>query len=119
MNLKIINIADAGIANKERVHIKVVLPDNIGRYAIFDTIQTEPGKVSSAVKNVYWFPDKEVRAGDDVILYSRTGTNSQITNENGTSTAFYYWGKNKTLWNSANDSVVLVKIESWDYKSVG
>lgn len=50
MNISIVKITDAGVGDKERLHLKALNSENIGYYVVFDTIQTEPGKVSSAPK---------------------------------------------------------------------
>lgn len=118
-NIKIKYILEGGIANKERLVLKVTGPDNIGLYFVFITTETKPGYISSFPKQTYWFPDREVKSGDTVVLYSGNGTNSQKVNADGSTTYFYYWGLAKTVWNSGNDTAALLKIEQWEYKTRG
>lgn len=117
--VKIKYISDGGIAGKERLILAVTAADDMGQYLIFSTKETAPGHISSTPKNVYWFPDKPVRAGDLVVLYTRSGEQSQVSNKNGTTTHFFYWGLGGTIWNNPNDSAAILKVEQWDYKSKG
>ncbi len=117
MNIKILKLVDSGVPNMEALHLRVISDDNIGRYIVIDTVQAEPGKVSSLVKNAYWFPDTVVRSGDLIILYTKPGSNSQVKNPDNTTTWYFYWGHKKTLWNNSQSSAVLVKSEAWEYKA--
>ena len=83
MNLKILGIMDAGIANKERLVLKVLRNDDIGYYVVFDTTFLEDGNVSNKVRHSYWFPDKEVQAGDLVVLYTKQGIMSERKQKDG------------------------------------
>lgn len=116
MNINITKILDPGIVDKERLVMKVVSSDDIGRYIVFDTVETGPSTFSSRPKNVYWFPDGEVSAGDLVVLYSKKGNSTKQKNPDGTTTYFFYWGKQTSLWNNSEDGAALLRIENVDFK---
>lgn len=113
MNLKIVGIKDAGIASKERLVLKVLRDDDIGYYVVFDTTFLGDGKVSNKVKHSYWFPDKEVQAGDLVILYTKQGFMNEKKHKNGFISHFFYWGLEMTVWNKEGDCVVLLQVDDW------
>jgi hypothetical protein len=118
-NIKIQNIVDGGIPERERLVLKTVGPDNAGLYIVFLTSETSPGYVSSNPTKVYWFPDQELSMGDTIVLYTNQGTPSQKTNTDGTKIYFYHWGLQNTIWNDSADSAALLKIEQWNYKTKG
>lgn len=117
MNIKIVLLTEPGIPDKERLVLRVASNDNIGRYIVFDSHEISPGSISSRPKNVYWFPDKNVSAGDYIVLYTKVGVNSELKNSAGTTTHVFYWGKNTPLWLSTGDGAILIKAESWEYKT--
>ena len=116
MNIEIKGIRDGGVTNKERLVLKVIADDDIGYYVVFDTTFTEDGKISNKVRHSYWFPDKKVRAGDLVILYTKVGTQSETQNNDGSTSHFFYMGLDKTIWNKQGDCAVLLEARNWSAK---
>lgn len=116
MNIKIRAIRNSGVADKERLVLQVLRDDDIGYYVVFDTTFTEDGKISNKVRHSYWFPDKKVRIGDLVILYTKPGTQSESQNEDGSTAHFFYWGLDKTIWNKEGDCAVLLEARNWSAK---
>jgi len=117
MKLKIKSIKDAGIVEKERLILKVLQEDDIGYYVVFKTTSFEDDSISNKVRYAYWFPDNQVRTGDLVILYTKSGRESKKFNPlSGITSHFFYWGLEKTIWNEKNDSAVLLEVKDWDNK---
>lgn len=116
MNLVTDYISDAGSADKERLVIKVTRPDDVGNYAVFHSKFTTAGKVSSKVQHVFWFPDRLIKAGDLVVLYTKVGTNSQKQNTDETTSHFFYWGLPAPIWSEADSCAVLLQVASWTAK---
>ena len=116
MNLEILQITDPGIAHKERLDLKVITEDNIGGYIVLDTMQLSPGKVSSIIKNAFWFPDENVKTGDIILLYTGPGKDIQTKNLDGSTTWYYYWGKKSTIWDDQKSAAAVLRIGSWKYK---
>jgi len=117
MNIEIIKFVDPGVAKKERILMKAIKKDNVGFYVVFNTTELKPGTVSSKVLNAYWFPNREIKPGDLICLYTKPGKDNEVKKEDGTTTFFFYWGEEKTLWNKAGDSAVLLRIGEWNYKA--
>ena len=113
MNVEIRYIADAGVASKERLVLRVLRADDIGSYVVFDTTFTSQGDVSNKVRHSFWFPDKNVRKGDLVVLYTKSGLASENKNQDGSTTHFFHWCLDKTVWNTDGDCAVLVHVDNW------
>lgn len=116
MEFTIVGIIDPGVAGKERLQLKATTGGDIGKYLVFDTVQTAPGKIFSIPQNTYWFPDRNIGPGDTVVLYTKAGKNFERKKEDGTTVWFFYWGKELPLWADSKSSVALLKIAAWDYK---
>jgi hypothetical protein len=116
MNVEIRSIRDPGDLANERLVLRVLKDCDIGRYLTFDTTYTQDGKVSNLVRHPYWFPDKEVNAGDLVVLYTKTGRRSQLSNDDGSSSHFFYRGLDRTIWNQSGDCAVVLEILNWTTK---
>ena len=71
MDLVLRKIADASLADKERVIIKVLKTCNLNRYILFDTTYDENGIRSDKHRHVYVFPNLIVNEGDFIWLYTK------------------------------------------------
>jgi len=116
MKVKIRAIRNAGELPDERLVLTVLRDCDIGYYLTFDTTYTEDGKVSNLVRHPYWFPDKDVRAGDTVVLYTKDGKQSQKTNDDGSTSHFFYRRLARTIWNKTGDCAVILEISTWTSK---
>lgn len=113
MMVEIRYIKHPGELKDERLVLKVLKDCDIGMYLTFDTTYTEDGKVSNLVRHPYWFPDKKVKAGDLVVLYTKKGEQSEKKNTDGSTSHFFYRGLERTIWNQSADCAVLLEISTW------
>lgn len=118
MDLAIRTVKDKGDLDKERIVIEVKANVDIGTYIIFDTTYNDDDSISSKLRHTYWLPDKELSAGDLVVVYTRKGTARLRTNQDNTKTLFLYWGLDETVWNKDKDCALIIKIASWNWKNV-
>ena len=119
MNVEIFKITDGGVLKDERIILKVIVDDFLGSYAVFKTKKTGENTVSARTAKTFWFPDRQVKKGDLVVLYSKVGVSTERKNDDGTTTHFFYWQSTETIWNETDDAVVLLKMGQWDYKTLG
>jgi hypothetical protein len=119
MNLRISTIADRGIPNKERLILEVLQDTDLSYYTVFDTFYLSQDRIATHPKGAYWFDPKKVRAGDLIILYTRTGIPSEKQNPDGTKWHFFFWGLKNTTWNRPGDCAVLVQMTSWETSKPG
>jgi hypothetical protein len=113
MKAKITTIADPGHISKERVVIKVSGDLDIGSFAIMEA-GVRGGEITTGIVDVYWFPDKEVAAGDIVVLYTKNGTPNEKALKSGGRAHFFYWGAvDVSKWQGKDVAPVLVEIAEW------
>jgi hypothetical protein len=116
MSLNIRNITDPGNDERERVVFDVTADIDVGKYLVLKTTRVDT-KISSKATDVYWFPDKKVKKGDVVVLYTKSGIDSSTLSEkDGNTSYFFYWRKPSPIFGSENDAVVLVSSDRWEYK---
>ncbi|MFY7867162.1 hypothetical protein [Roseateles sp.] len=120
MNLKLRSVAGKGVAEEERLVIDVLRECELGEYAVFHTgFSVETGNVDIGVSNTFWFPNKEVRNGDLVVLYTKRGRSSEKALENGRKAYFFYWEKTGPLWSADDKAAVLLHAPEWEAKGAG
>ncbi len=118
MNIAINKTVDRGDLEKERIIFAVKDDDFLGAYLVFKSKKTGEKMVSSKTEATYWFPDKEVKKGDLVVLYTKVGINTEKKNTDGTTSFFFYWGLTDSLWNDSVDAVVLTRLQEWSFRIV-
>lgn len=113
MSIEIKYIKDKN-SNSERVVFSVNKDCNIGSYLVFLTKRTGSDSFSlNTLKHPFWFPDKEVKEKDLIILYTKPGKTSQKTNKDETISYFFYRKINEPIFKEDNDIVLLVEADSW------
>ena len=115
MDVKITKVIGVGNLENERVIMKAYSSVDIGRFAIFKTgVNISSGKkiINNRVRNAYWFPDKLINTNDTVVLYTKAGVTSEIKNDDGTTTYFFYWGLSVAIW-AGDNGAVLASIPEW------
>jgi hypothetical protein len=113
MKIKLRHVRDPGDIENERVVMHVGETTNIGHYLLGDTEFQEDGTVLAFLRGVYWFPDKEVAAGDFVILHSKPGAIKEGTNKAKTTNHHFYWGLEGPVWTKSERGPVLFEAPGW------
>lgn len=113
MSLKINYIRSAGTYDEERVVLESDSSTQIGIYAVADTHLGTDGKISSRLQSIYWFPDRRVREGDLVVLYTKRGSQSVKDNPDGTHSYFFYWGLESPMWVGPDSRALLIEMANW------
>lgn len=116
MKLQLIQIIDRGIPNKERLHLRVLEDANLSYYIVFATTYLSPQAISNLQRHAYWFAPKNVKAGDEVVLYTGSGSPSEskiALGLPGRTAHFFFWGLPNTVWNVTGDCAVLLELNSW------
>ena len=115
MKAKILKIIDAGNLQKERVVIKCGADEDVGEYLLIKTGANDQ-LPNIGVTRTFWFPDKEVSKNDFVVLYSKSGTQSE-KESGGSKYHFFYWGSETPLWEEAHgrQACVLMHVSGWEF----
>lgn len=117
MKLKILGIKDAGRLQDERVLLEAEDDGNVGLFVVLVSKVVEEKKVSSLLRNPYWFPDKDVKKGDLIVLYSRGGSYNAIDNKDASKSHFFYIGSTQPLYQDDADCVIVMESNPWCYSS--
>jgi hypothetical protein len=82
-------------------------------YAIFCCqVDKENRPISGQIPHVYWFMNKDVKKGDIIVLYSKSGRRSEKNNDGGYTSHFFYWGRSGPIWTKGRIPV-LVETPEW------
>jgi hydrogenase maturation factor len=111
MKLKITAVRDQGNIEKERVVLRVENNCDIGEYILLQTGFVD-GSVNTRIYATFWFPDKAVKVGDFVVVYTKKGKDSERPFKDGTS-YFFYMGLTEAIWKRDGRSAVLMNAPSW------
>ena len=115
MNLDVHKLEDKGNLDRERIVLRAKADLEVGKYVILKCVSTADGKVlASDLPAAFWFPDKKIKTGDFVVLYSKTGTRSEKKGDDGNMTYFYYWGVSEAQWNQ-KFTPVLIEANTWTF----
>jgi hypothetical protein len=108
MNLEITQIISPAQLEQERVVLLVSEDMNIGRALLLKARKTQDGGVAGGrIDGAYWIPDKQVKAKDLVVVYTKAGTKSEKANPDGTTSHFFYWGLAAPCWTVGTVPVVV------------
>ena len=113
MKLDLIRIENGGELERERVILRATVDVDIGNFAVFRGITTPSNKFGAGnVPSAYWFPDRNVKVGDWVVLYSKAGAPSEKTENN--ISYFFYWGKTSPIW-IKGAIASLIEVGHWSF----
>ena len=116
MRIEIQSVADKGNVQKERLVLKVRSSADIGDYILIQSGYNDGG-VTIGTFHTYWFPYKEVSHGDLVVLYTKSGKDSEKELSGGKKAHFFYWGIDAAIWGTADKAPVLLHAPEWVSKS--
>jgi hypothetical protein len=112
MALVITGIGDKGNLNSERVGFRVTSKGDLKYFIVLTTQFTEIGFYNRS-KDAFWFAPEDVQTGDKVVLYTKSGTDSFKTNDDGTKTFFKYWGLSQPIFTDNKKGIVVAEVDNW------
>jgi hypothetical protein len=113
MKFEIIEILDRGDKANERLHLRMLADGNIQYIVVFAAKYTKSNSVNLPPKHTHWFRSKLVKTGDSLVLYTRAGSPSEITNTNGTISHFEFWGLSNPAWSQSEDCAMVLELNTW------
>jgi hypothetical protein len=114
MKLSLIRIANRGEISNERLHWKVIADTGLGNYVALATVYSSPTTFTAMPKSLFWFPSKPVKAGDNIVLYTKAGSAKSEPQADGTTNHFFFWGKATPLFAANEDCCVTLELNSWE-----
>jgi len=119
MNLRINRVVDFGTHASERIELAVTGNCNLHSFIIADTTYIEETSISNKLRHMHWFSTRDVIAGDEIFLYTKSGTTSTEAINGGRNTRYIlYWGLGSYVWNNNGDAAVLFNINTWQTTKV-
>jgi hypothetical protein len=115
MRIKLIGIEGIGDINRERIVLKALRETDIGDYAILLSKRSEEGiPTGGSIESAFWFPNRDLKPGDLVILYTKSGKRGQKSIGEEKTSHFYYWDWGRPIWTTKTIPVLLHAAE-WEY----
>jgi hypothetical protein len=114
MALEIKRVQNASTPSKEYVVLKANEDTDLHYWAVVDSTFNADGSMSNEYRHIYFFPAKQLKKGEWVVLYSGTGTNGTVkrfSNE-GANYYAYYWQSGSCIWNNAGDYASLIRYDN-------
>jgi hypothetical protein len=108
------SIGSRGDVHNERLLFEVTQDANLGYYVLIATRETSSGRVYAGSRAAYWFEAREVKAGDNVIVYTRAGQDTTQRGPDGRLNHFYYWGLTHPLFSDSSARVVIAELSTWE-----
>src|SRR5450759_4870249 len=97
-----LGIYDRGDLSKERAHFRALFDIDLQFYAVLDTQYQTPFPFGSRIeannKGCYWFIPFQVKAGQNVVLYTRAGSQNTETRNDGSVFHFFFRGLQQPLY---------------------
>ena len=112
MNLSWVAIYDKG-GNDERLHFRATANVDLSHYAVFDTVSLTPETIRPYQRTCFWFVSKKIKAGDNVVLYTRAVSPSTETRLDGSLYHFLFRGLSAPLYTAPNTRAVLFELNTW------
>lgn len=119
MKVTWVGIYDRGNLANERVHFRANVDIQLNYFVVLDTILLQQpaflveGRIQSANRNCYWFGQFEVKAGQNVVLYTRLGSQSTETRTDGQVYHFFFRGLPQPLYQLPLSCAVVMEINNW------
>lgn len=113
MKLKIKSIHGHGDFDKEHVLLQANEDCNIGHYLLADTTYNRDGTFSNKMKHTYWFLNQDVKKGDYVSVWTKSGADTVTKMKDGTPLHRFYWNLETAVWNDTGDCGLLVHTPVW------
>ncbi|MBX8496001.1 hypothetical protein [Pseudomonas cichorii] len=116
MDIEVVSVHGHGDASEEYVKLKVLKDCSLVHYALIDSTY-DGSTLTDKNRHFYWFPKRDVKAGDLITLYTRVGKKSRSTVGNGEH-HYLYWGLKSAVWNDSGDAATLLQVADWKAKTV-
>jgi hypothetical protein len=117
INIEPSKVIDAGNLASEHLEIIVNNGCNLKNYIVVDNTYDQDDKLSNKHQHIFFFPDKEVEAGDTIILMSKKGDDSSqgfLLSKTHT----FHWNLSNSVWNKGRDCAMIFEICHSKFKEV-
>ncbi len=111
--LTVWGVFDPGKPNLERIIVHVEQTLNLGRYGLMLGICAANSSAFPMKDNLLWFGDGVAVAGNWIFVYTGPGQpRSEVSPETQERIISVHWGRNKTIFNSADLVPILFRVDA-------
>lgn len=117
MKIEIADIKEKGTLSKERVLLNVLSDIDIGKYMIYYTRRASDNSFFTKPILSHWFVDKNVKKGDLIVLYTKSGKETEkLIRNNENTTHFFYMNEDEAFFDSEDKIIVAIELNNWETK---
>jgi hypothetical protein len=119
--LRLLRFKQPGIYKEERVILKAETDLELGNFIFCRSTRGKADKTSSVsalVADVNWLPDRKIKAGDFILLYTCVGSDRTFQNKNGTVSHVLYLDIDEAIWTDGEKAAVLFELANWSFITV-
>lgn len=113
--LKVVEVADRGVPNLERIVMRANEVVRVGEFAVLLGVRQQGDSAYPIRDNFYWFGHGIVNKGDWVFLYTGPGETRTVELP-GTTEKLYvvHWGRENVILNHQEIVPILIRIDAVD-----
>jgi hypothetical protein len=115
MRLEVVGIYDRGDLSKERLHLRATMGINLSFYVVLDSFRLTETTVRALQTTCYWFSNKAVPTGFNVVLYTRSGVSTE-EKKLEESYLFLFRGLVAPLYTDSKALPVVLELIDWKAK---
>ena len=109
-DLKVVGLADAGVANSERIVIRPNRQVSLAGFGLAVGISAGDAGALPIHDNVFWFPDMLIEPPAWLFIYTGKGTMRQTTMPSGEPAIVFHWQRPYVLFGHPDFVPVLFKV---------
>ncbi len=111
--LELIQVADRGVPNLERIALFVKEATNMGQFGIMIGYSSYDNSAIPYQDNLFWFGDGIVTKGDWLIIYTGKGTSkTEKWGPTGSNVYSVHWGRSNTIFANSLIVPILFRVDA-------
>jgi hypothetical protein len=110
MKARIVAVHGDGSAERECLVVEIVKDCDLGDYVVLDSTYRSDHQLSNKHRHIFRFESKQVKAGDQVLLWTKAGVDKVVQDEGSLLAHHYHWGLASAIWNDEGDSAQLLQL---------
>jgi hypothetical protein len=115
LGLQLVEILAPGDIKNERVHLEATRDLNTSFFVVLATHEIPPDRVYAGKRPAYWFEPIDIKNGDHVILYTRSGSYSKkLRNDRTHYSHFFYWDYKNSLFDATTARAIILEVSLWE-----
>jgi hypothetical protein len=117
MKMELRSIIAPGDLKNERLTLRALSDLDVGDYLVAQTTIIDDFPTTS-FDHMLWFQFKPIKKDDLVVVYTKTGTNTERVLSKGNTAHFFYLDLKSPIWDNPSKGAIVLHTPSWQSKSV-